>query len=219
MKLLGHTDPEMTMRYIDVTSNDVQREFHLARSQPRHLTPQPKVPTISPRTGFDGVIDSLLFAQHAMEMFRRSLPDGPPRRCLDRLNRTLPCHAVQTKNGPSAGSLPYGQKYFTIMKMKIEKNVVVGFCIFLISCSRSNNLLLGRVEARVGQHLVVVTDCYRTSVPPSQTLGPEDFRFMPCRDADVRIQDGLLTVNGRPYGHINRADSILVDHGVVSINP
>ena len=89
MKLLGHTDPEMTMRYVDVTSNDLQREFHLARSRPRHLTPQPKAPTISPRTGLDGVIDSLLFAQHAIEMFRRSLPEDTPRRCLDRLSNRL----------------------------------------------------------------------------------------------------------------------------------
>lgn len=89
MKLLGHTDPEMTMRYIDVTSNDLQREFQLARSQPRHLIPQPKTPTISPRLGWDGVTDSLLFAQHAMEMFRRSLPDGLIRHCLDRLSNRL----------------------------------------------------------------------------------------------------------------------------------
>ena len=86
MKLLGHADPEMTMRYVDVTSNDLQREYHLARAKPRHLIPQPKAPTSSPRIGLDGVIDSLLFAQHAIEMFRRSLPDGPPRRCLDRLS-------------------------------------------------------------------------------------------------------------------------------------
>src|ERR1700730_5509296 len=89
IKFLGHTDPEMTMRYVDVTSNDLQREYHLARAKPRHLSPQPKAPTISPRTGLDGVIDSLLFAQHAIEMFRRSLPDGPPRRCLDRLSNRL----------------------------------------------------------------------------------------------------------------------------------
>ena len=38
----------------------------------------------------------------------------------------------------------------------------------LAACSRSNNLLLGRVEAKVGTHDVVVTDCYRTSVPPPQ---------------------------------------------------
>jgi site-specific recombinase XerD len=89
MKLLGHTDPEMTMRYIDVTSNDLQREFHLARSQPRHLNPQPKAPAISLRTGLAGIIDALVLAQHAMEMFRRSLPDGLPRRCLDRLSNRL----------------------------------------------------------------------------------------------------------------------------------
>jgi integrase len=89
MKLLGHTDPEMTMRYIDVTSNDLQREFQLARSQPRHLVPQPKTPTLSPRIGWDGLMDSLLFSQHAMEMFRRSLSDGPLRHCLDRLLNRL----------------------------------------------------------------------------------------------------------------------------------
>jgi hypothetical protein len=98
MKLLGHTNPEMTMRYIDVTSNDLQREFHLARSQPRHLIPQPKTPTLSPRIGWDGVIDSLLFAQHALEMFRRSLPDGPLRHCLDRLLNRLTKILSTTRN-------------------------------------------------------------------------------------------------------------------------
>jgi integrase len=42
MKLLGHTSPRMTMRYVDVTLTDLQREFQLARSKPRHLAPQPK---------------------------------------------------------------------------------------------------------------------------------------------------------------------------------
>ena len=89
MKLLGHTDPGMTVRYVEVAGNDLQREFHLARSRPRHLAPHPKAPMISSRAGLDGVVDSLLFAQHAIEMFRRSLPDGPPRRCLDRLSNRL----------------------------------------------------------------------------------------------------------------------------------
>jgi len=78
MKLLGHVNPEMTMRYLDVAGSDLQREFHLARWQPRHLAPQPKAPSFSPRGGQDGVVDSLLFAQHAIEMFRRSLPEGGP---------------------------------------------------------------------------------------------------------------------------------------------
>jgi hypothetical protein len=71
MKLLGHVNPEMTMRYVDVAGTDFQREFHLARSQPRHLALQLKAPNVSPRGGLDGVVDSLLFAQHAIEMFRR----------------------------------------------------------------------------------------------------------------------------------------------------
>ena len=97
MKLLGHADPKMTMRYVDVTSNDLQREYHLAREKPRHLIPQPKAPAISPRAGLDGVVDSLLFAQRAIEMFRRSLPDGPQRHCLDRLSNRLTKILAQTR--------------------------------------------------------------------------------------------------------------------------
>jgi hypothetical protein len=89
MALLGHVKAEMTMKYVQVAGTDLQREFHLARSQPRHLAPQPKAPTISPRAGLEGVVDSLLFAQHAIEMFRRSLPDAPPRHRLNRISNRL----------------------------------------------------------------------------------------------------------------------------------
>jgi integrase len=88
MKLLGHTSPEMTMRYLDVALKDLQREFELARSKPRHLVPQPKMP-FAPRAGLDGLIDSLLAAQHVLEMFRRTLPNGTTRRRLDRLSNRL----------------------------------------------------------------------------------------------------------------------------------
>jgi hypothetical protein len=87
MKLLGHVNPEMTMRYVDVAGTDLQREFHLARSQPRHLAPQPKTPSLSPRGGLEGVVDSLLFAQHAFEMFRRSLLNGTPKHRLEQRKR------------------------------------------------------------------------------------------------------------------------------------
>jgi integrase len=89
MKLLGHVNPEMTMRYVEVAATDLQREFQMARSQPRHMAPQPKAPIVTLRAGLDGVVDSLLFAQHSIEMFRRSLPDGPPRRRLDRFSNRL----------------------------------------------------------------------------------------------------------------------------------
>jgi hypothetical protein len=89
LKLLGHVKPEMTMRYVDVAGSDLQRVFHLARSQSRHLAPQPKALRSSPRAGLNGVVDSLLFAQHAIEMFRRSLPDGAAKSRLHQLANRL----------------------------------------------------------------------------------------------------------------------------------
>jgi len=89
MKLLGHASPEMTMLYLEVALTDLQREFQLARAHPRYLAPQPKTHAAPTRAGLNGVIDSLLTAQHVTEMYRRNLPDGAPRRCLDRLSNRL----------------------------------------------------------------------------------------------------------------------------------
>jgi integrase len=89
MKLLGHTNPGMTMRYVDVTLTDLQREFQLARSQPRHLAPQPKTSSAPLRTGRDGLIDSLIVAQNLMLAVRRSLPNGDAHTHLDRLANRL----------------------------------------------------------------------------------------------------------------------------------
>ena len=89
MKLLGHTSPEMTMQYLDVVLTDLQREFELARSKPRHRVPQPPVPSAPQRSGLHAVLDSLHTAQHMLELFGRSLPNGPSRRCLDRLSNRL----------------------------------------------------------------------------------------------------------------------------------
>jgi hypothetical protein len=88
MTLLGHTSPDMTMRYVDVALTDLRREFDLARSQPRHLVPQPKT-VASVRAGLDGIIDALLSAQHVLEMFRRALPNGASRSSLARLSNRL----------------------------------------------------------------------------------------------------------------------------------
>ena len=103
MKLLGHVNPEMTMRYVDVVGTDLQREFHLARSQPRHLVPQPKAPNSSQHGGLDGVVDSLLFAQHAIETFRRSLPNGAPKHRLDQLANRLAKILAETRKLNPAG--------------------------------------------------------------------------------------------------------------------
>jgi hypothetical protein len=103
MTLLGHVKAEMTMKYVLVAGDDPQREFHLSRSHPRYLLPQPKAPITSPRAGLEGAVDSLLFAQHAMEMFRRSLPDGPPRHRLDQLSNRLTKILAETRKLNPAG--------------------------------------------------------------------------------------------------------------------
>ena len=97
MKLLGHTSADMTMQYLDVALQDLQREFRLAREKPRHLVPQPRVPSASVRAGLDGLIDSLLATQHVLEMFRRALPDGASRRRLDRLSNRLTKIVLETR--------------------------------------------------------------------------------------------------------------------------
>ena len=89
MKLLGHVDPEMTMRYVDVALTELEREFRMARAKPKYLTPQPKSPSPEVRAGFNGLIDSLQASQHALEIFRRSLPNGDKRQRLDRLANRL----------------------------------------------------------------------------------------------------------------------------------
>ena len=97
MNLLGHVDPDMTMRYLEVTLTDLQREFQQARSKPRHLAPQPKAPSAQLRTGLHGVMDALITAQHVLEMFRRTLPQGPTRTSLDRLSNRLTKIIAQAK--------------------------------------------------------------------------------------------------------------------------
>jgi hypothetical protein len=101
MKMLGHSSADMTMRYLKITLPDVQREFHLARSQPRHLAPQPKAPTATVRADLPGLLESLRTSQHVLEMFRRTLPDGRLRRRLERLaNRLTKIIATARKLAP-----------------------------------------------------------------------------------------------------------------------
>ena len=89
--------------------------------------------------------------------------------------------------------------------------------MLLAACAGQHNLLLGRVEAKVGGHQVVVTDCYRIHAPEPQQVQATEWRYTPCRDADVRIKEEELTVNGQSYGRLRPADAVLVDHGVVSV--
>jgi len=72
MNRLGHVEPDMAMRYLDVTLTDLKREFQLASSKQQHLTPQPNPPVAPLRTGAASV-------QHVPKMVRRTLPAGATR--------------------------------------------------------------------------------------------------------------------------------------------
>jgi integrase len=90
MKLLGHTSPEMTILYAEFTQNDLQREFHAVRAQPRHLLPPPKAAVIPVAADLPGALHALAAAQHVLETFRRSLPETDVSlRLLDRLVNRL----------------------------------------------------------------------------------------------------------------------------------
>jgi hypothetical protein len=105
----------------------------------------------------------------------------------------------------------------------IEGGILLSLIAIATTCSSSNNLLEGRVQARVGDHIVVVTDCYRTSAPVPDRLdntpdGQPTYRFAPCRDAVIELRGAELVVNGTPYGAVKPDDTITVDHGRVLIN-
>src|SRR5260370_38721545 len=106
MKLLGHSTPKMTLLYAEITPTDLQREFHLARSNPRHLVPPPKlsVPPSGPQADLPGVLHSLQAPRHVVEMFRRNLPEGEDRRFLGHLMNPL------TKIPPPVRNFNPGQK-------------------------------------------------------------------------------------------------------------
>jgi site-specific recombinase XerD len=70
MKLLGHKNIDMTLRYTEVNNMDLQREYHQARSK----MSLPTIPKISrPRNslGIPTLLQALAEAHRLMEMFRR----------------------------------------------------------------------------------------------------------------------------------------------------
>jgi site-specific recombinase XerD len=91
MQLLGHHDIRMTMRYVLVTQQDLQHEFHEARqnaAQP-HRCPILSVPNVSASADLPGIRQAVTAARHLLEMYRRQLPDEKIRRTLQRLDRRL----------------------------------------------------------------------------------------------------------------------------------
>jgi hypothetical protein len=91
MLLLGHKDIRMTLRYAEVTQQDLQREFYQARrnaTQPHRLPTLP-IPKDTLSADLPGIRQALAATRHLMEMYRRNLPDEKARRKLQRLARRL----------------------------------------------------------------------------------------------------------------------------------
>lgn len=91
MHLLGHTSPEMTLRYLKITQPDLQREYHQALSHPRHLVPSPRVlpQSSSAHADLPTLILAIDAAQYVLQMLCRTLPDNSDRRILTRVGRRL----------------------------------------------------------------------------------------------------------------------------------
>ncbi len=90
MQLLGHNDIRMTLRYVQVTQLDLQREFHTARQnaiQP-HRPPTLTVPNY-PTPSLATIRQALAATRHLLEMYRRQRGDEKTSRKLQRLDRRL----------------------------------------------------------------------------------------------------------------------------------
>jgi len=90
-EILGHRDIRMTMGYVQVTQNDMQREYHQARQKIASLHTLPNLPnTPNPRTAISGIqiICSALDAlRYQLEMYRRHITDQKKNRKLHSFDR------------------------------------------------------------------------------------------------------------------------------------
>jgi site-specific recombinase XerD len=93
MQLLGHKDIRMTMRYVQVTQQDLQREFHLAlkNAKQRHLIPTLPLSDTSPlfNSDLNGVKRAVIAARQLLEIHRRQHSDTKFQRRLQRLENRL----------------------------------------------------------------------------------------------------------------------------------
>ena len=93
MQLLGHKDIHMTLLYLEVTQQDLQREFHFARQNAvqRHSVPKLPLPDSSSYATPDlpGIRRALAAVRHLLEMFRRQLADENTSRKLRGLDKRL----------------------------------------------------------------------------------------------------------------------------------
>jgi hypothetical protein len=84
----------MTLLYLNVTQQDLQREFHCARQRAASLHSIPKLPvpqtTTPERVDLPAIRDAIAVVRHLLQLFRLELQDSPnARRKLRRLSQCL----------------------------------------------------------------------------------------------------------------------------------
>jgi site-specific recombinase XerD len=91
MQLLGHRDIRMSLRYVQVTAQDLDREFMAARHRAAQRYDLPALPLApcSPHAGLPGIQQALAAVCHLLEMYRRQLADKTAQSRLSRLARRL----------------------------------------------------------------------------------------------------------------------------------
>jgi site-specific recombinase XerD len=91
MQLLGHRDIRMTLRYVQITQLDLQREYFAARlnTAARYTVPQLAAPIESTAPGLESIGKALAAIRHLLEMYRRQLTDEKVSRKVRRLDSRL----------------------------------------------------------------------------------------------------------------------------------
>ena len=99
MQLLGHKDIRMTLRYVQVTQQDLQREYHKARNNAAQIHQMPVLPLPKSihSTDLPGIHQALEATRHLLEMYRRQLSNEKNKRTLQRLDHRLLAVASQLK--------------------------------------------------------------------------------------------------------------------------
>jgi site-specific recombinase XerD len=93
MQLLGHKDIRMTLRYVEVTLLDLQREFHRARQNTAalHSIPHLPLPSSTPpgRADLATIREAIAATHRLLQLFHLQLQDPAARRTLRRLTQRL----------------------------------------------------------------------------------------------------------------------------------
>ena len=99
MQMLGHKDIRMTLRYVEVTQLDLQREFHAARQNAAQPYRMPTLPVAHGliAAGLPGICQAISTARHLLEMYRRQSGEEKERRRLQRLDQRLVAFVSQLK--------------------------------------------------------------------------------------------------------------------------